>query len=127
MKWASENGAGQSEENCENNPGNSAKGFDKQLAALADQGICDPAQLAGAAAQEAVPFGSGPDSLDVQNGAFFCDSSSGALIGDDDAVEHPPAHTAGRNELRHRPRRRDGELLRHDARGEAVRDPEQAP
>src|SRR5262249_43712596 len=69
----------------------------------------------------------GPDSLDVQNGAFFCDSSSGALIGDDDAVEHPPAHTAGRNELRHRPRRRDGELLRHDARGEAVRDPEQAP
>jgi hypothetical protein len=30
-----------------------------------------------------VLFGSAPDSLDAQNGAFFCDSSSGALIGDD--------------------------------------------
>jgi len=90
MKGASENGAGQSEENCEDNPGNSAKGvLDKRLAALADQGICDPAQLAGAASQEAVLFGSGPDSLDVQNGAFFCDSSSGALIGDDDAGSVP--------------------------------------
>ena len=86
MKGTSENGAAQSEENCEENPGSSAKGvLDKRLADLATQGICDPAQLAGGAAQEAVLFGSGPDSLDVQNGAFFCDSSSGALIGDDDA------------------------------------------
>jgi hypothetical protein len=90
MKGTSENGAGTSEENCENNPGNSAQGvLDKRLAALTDQGICDAAQLAGAAAQEAVLFGSGPDSLDVQNGAFFCDSSSGALIGDDDAGSVP--------------------------------------
>jgi hypothetical protein len=90
LKGASENGAGQSEENCENNPGKSAKGvLDKRLAALADQGICDPAQLVGAASQEAVLFGSGPDSLDVQNGAFFCDSSSSALIGDDDAGSVP--------------------------------------
>ena len=85
MKGASENGAGQSEENCEENPGNSAKGaLEKRLAAVADQGICDQAQLDGAAAQEAVLFGSGPGSLDGQNGLVFCDSSSGALIGDDD-------------------------------------------
>jgi len=90
MKGASENGAGQSEENCEDNPGNSAQGkLDKALATLAAQGICDPAQLTGAATQEAVLFGSGPDSLDVQNGAYFCDSSSGALIGDDDAGSVP--------------------------------------
>jgi hypothetical protein len=86
MKGASENGAGQSEENCEENPGNSAKGkLDKRLAAVADQGICDKPQVDGAAAQEAVLFGSGPGSLDGQNGLIFCDSSSGALIiGDDD-------------------------------------------
>ena len=85
MKGASENGAGQSEENCENNPGNSAQGtLDKRLAAVAGQGICDQAQLDGAATQEAVLFGSGPGSLDGQNDLIFCDSSSGALIGDDD-------------------------------------------
>jgi hypothetical protein len=90
MKGASENGAGQSEENCEDNPGNSAKGvLDKRLGTLADQGICDPAQLAGAATQEAVLFGSGSDSLDAQNGAFFCDSTSGSFIGDDDAGSVP--------------------------------------
>jgi len=90
LKGASENGAGMSEENCENNPGNSAQGvLDKRLAALQDQGICDPAQLAGAASQEAVLFGTGPDSLDAQNGAYFCDSSSGALIGDDDPGSVP--------------------------------------
>jgi hypothetical protein len=90
LKGASETGAGNSEENCENNPGKSAKGvLDKRIAAVADQGICDPAQLTGAAAQEAVLFGGGPDSLDAQNAAFFCDSSSGALIGDDDAGSVP--------------------------------------
>jgi hypothetical protein len=90
MKGASENGAGQSEENCEDNPGNSAKGkLDKRLAAIADSGLCDPAQLAGAATREGVLFGSGPDSLDAQNGVFFCDSSSGALIGDDDSGSVP--------------------------------------
>ena len=81
---------GTSEENCENNPGNSAQGvLDNRRAPLTDHGICDSAQLADAATQEAVLFGSGLDSLDVQNGAFFCDSSSGALIGDDDAARFP--------------------------------------
>jgi len=85
LKGASEQGAGQSEENCENNPGKSAQGtLDKRIAAVTDQGICDPLQLAGAAAREGVLFGSGPDSNDGQNGLFFCDSASGALIGDDD-------------------------------------------
>src|SRR5262245_8449563 len=86
FKGASETGAGNSEENCEENPGNSAKGkLDKVLAGLADAGFCDPAQLAGAAAEEAVLFGAGPASLDGQNGNVFCDSSSGAFIGDDDS------------------------------------------
>ena len=44
-----------------------------------------------------------------------------------DAVEHPPAHTAGGHELRHRPRGPDRELLRHDARGGAMRDGRDAP
>src|SRR5262249_43367502 len=85
FKGASEQGAGQSEENCENNPGNSAQGtLDKRIAAVTDQGICDPLQLAGAVAEEGALFGSGPGSLDGKNGLVFCDSSSGALIGDDD-------------------------------------------
>jgi hypothetical protein len=85
LKGASENGAGQSEENCEENPGNSAKGkLDKRLDAITNLGICDQPQLDGAAAEEAVLFGSGPGSVDGQNGLIFCDSSSGALIGDDD-------------------------------------------
>ena len=44
-----------------------------------------------------------------------------------DAVEHPPAHAAGGHELRHRARGPDRELLRHDARGRAVRDGRDAP
>ena len=85
FKGASETGAGNSEENCEENPGNSAKGkLDKVLADLADAGFCDPAQLAGAAVEEAVLFGGGAGSLDGQNGIVFCDSSSAVFIGDDD-------------------------------------------
>jgi hypothetical protein len=86
LKGSSENGAGTSEENCENNPGKSAQGtLDKQLAAVEAKGICDPLQVAGAATVEAELFGGGPGSLDAQNGSFFCDSTSAALIGDDDA------------------------------------------
>src|SRR5262245_10123216 len=85
LKGASEQGAGQSEENCEENPGKSAKGtLDKRIAAVTDQGICDPLQVAGAAAEEGVLFGNGPGSIDGQNGLFFCDSASGSFIGDDD-------------------------------------------
>jgi hypothetical protein len=85
FKGSSENGAGTSEENCEENPGNSAKGkLDSTLAKLTASGLCDPAQLSGAAAEEAVLFGNGANSLDGQNDDVFCDSASGALIGDDD-------------------------------------------
>jgi hypothetical protein len=86
FKGASENGAGTSEENCEDNPGNSAKGkLDARIANLAAAGICDPLQMSGASTEEGDLFGAGPSSLDVQNGSFFCDSASAALIGDDDA------------------------------------------
>jgi hypothetical protein len=85
FKGASETGAGSSEENCEDNPGNSAKGkLDAGLSKLIASGLCDPVQLANAAAEEAILFGPGPLSLDGQNGNVYCDSSSGALIGDDD-------------------------------------------
>src|SRR5262249_42788136 len=86
-------GAGNAEENCETNPGNSAQGsLDKRLALLATEGLCDAAQLTAAASFEATLFGSGPDSLDGRNGAIYCDSSSGALIGDDDTGSVPPTH-----------------------------------
>src|SRR5262249_41480559 len=84
FKGASIQGAGQSEENCENNPGNSAQGkLDATLAKLAP--LCDPAQLAAAGVEEGVLFGAGPSSLDSQNGDVYCDSASMAMIGDDDA------------------------------------------
>jgi hypothetical protein len=86
FKGTSENGAGTSEENCEDNPGNSAKGkLDARLANLAGAGICDPLQTSGASTEENELFGAGPNSLDVRNGDYFCDSASAALIGDDDA------------------------------------------
>jgi len=86
FKGASENGAGQSEENCEEGPGNSAKAtFEGRLADLGAAGVCDPVQLANAAAQGTALFGTGPESLDVRNVDFFCDSTSGVLIGDDDS------------------------------------------
>jgi hypothetical protein len=86
FKGSSENGAGTSEENCEDNPGNSAKSkLDDTLTKLAASGICDPAQLTDAALEESVLFGTGPTSLDGQNGQVFCDSTSGAMIGDDDS------------------------------------------
>lgn len=85
FQGSSETGAGTAEENCESNPGNSAKGvLDATLAGLASTGICEPLQLTNAAAQEAVLFGAGPTSLDGQNGNVYCDASSGVLIGDDD-------------------------------------------
>src|SRR5262249_26413542 len=80
------NGAGNSEENCEENPGNSAKSkLDASLSALSASGICDPIQLANAATEEAVLFGATPLSLDGQNVNAYCDSTSGAVIGDDDS------------------------------------------
>src|SRR5262249_46409481 len=87
FKGASENGAGTSEENCEGNPGNSAQGkLDGTLAKLTSTtGLCDPQQLANAAAEEGGLFGTGPGSLDSQNGDVYCDSTSGSMIGDDDA------------------------------------------
>jgi hypothetical protein len=85
FKGSSETGAGNSEENCEDNPGNSAKGtLDDGLTNLAASGLCDPTQLANAAVEEAVLFNPGPLSLDGQNGIIYCDSSSAVLIGDDD-------------------------------------------
>lgn len=85
FKGASANGAGNSEENCEENPGNSAKSkLDAGLAKLATSGLCDTAQLTGAGAEEAILFNPGPLSLDAQNVNVYCDSSSASLIGDDD-------------------------------------------
>jgi len=85
FQGTSENGAGTSEENCERNPGNSAKGkLDKALADLADGGTCAPVLLTNAALEEDEIFGAGPDSLDAKNVEIYCDSSSGVLIGDDD-------------------------------------------
>lgn len=90
FKGSSITGAGTSEENCEENPGNSAKGkLDVALQKLATGGLCDPAQLAAASVEETVLFGSGSMSLDGQNGDVFCDSASGALIGDDDPGSVP--------------------------------------
>src|SRR5215831_17795600 len=57
FQGSSINGAGNSEENCEENPGNSVKSkLDATLTALAGSGICDPIQLANAATEEAVLF-----------------------------------------------------------------------
>lgn|SRR5262245_24293215 len=83
---ASINGAGTSEENCEENPGNSAKSkLDATLFNLQGSGLCDPIQLTNAGVEEAVLFGATPLSLDGQNVTAYCDSSSAALIGDDDS------------------------------------------
>jgi hypothetical protein len=90
FQGASITGAGTSEENCEENPGNSAKGkLDATLTKLAASGLCDPAQLSNAALEESVLFDPGPASLDAQNDDVFCDTTSGAFIGDDDAGSVP--------------------------------------
>jgi hypothetical protein len=90
FQGASITGAGTSEENCEENPGNSAKSkLDKALTDLATSGLCDPAQLSDAALEESVLFGTGPGSLDGQNGDVYCDTTSGAFIGDDDTGHVP--------------------------------------
>src|SRR5262245_59855047 len=86
FQGSSINGAGTSEENSEENPGNSAKGkLDAALAKLTASGLCDTIQLANAATEEAILFGASPLSLDGQNAMAYCDSSSAALIGDDDS------------------------------------------
>lgn len=86
FKGSSVNGAATSEENCESNPGNSVLStLDAKLASLAGSGICDPVQLANATAERDILFGASAASLDAQNVLTYCDSSSGALIGDDDA------------------------------------------
>ena len=90
FKGASVNGAGNSEENCEENPGMSAKGqLDTGLSKLSSSGLCDPTQLSNASAEEATLFGGGPGSLDAQNGNVFCDATSGTAIGDDDTGSVP--------------------------------------
>jgi hypothetical protein len=90
FKGSSINGAGTSEENCEDNPGNSAKGkLDGTIAKLAASGLCDPVQLSNAALEESVLFDPGPGSLDGQNDDVFCDTTSGAFIGDDDEGSVP--------------------------------------
>jgi hypothetical protein len=84
FQGSSINGAGNSEENCEENPGNSVKSkFDAGVARLTSLG-CDPGLVSGVAGLGTTLFGSGPGSFDGDNGLVYCDSSSGALIGDDD-------------------------------------------
>ena len=82
FKGASITGAGNSEENCENNPGNSVQStFNAGVSRLTGLGC---ANAAGVSAYGATLFGTGPGSFDGDNGNVYCDSSSGALIGDDD-------------------------------------------
>jgi hypothetical protein len=82
-------GAGNSEENCEENPGKSVKSnFDAGVARLTSIG-CDPGLASGVAGIGTTLFGSGPGSFDGDNGLVYCDSSSGALIGDDDTGSVP--------------------------------------
>jgi hypothetical protein len=84
FQGASITGAGNSEENCEDNPGKSVKSnFDAGVARLTSLG-CDPGLASGVAGIGTTLFGSGPGSFDGDNGLVYCDSSSGALIGDDD-------------------------------------------
>ena len=84
FKGTSINGAGTSEENCENNPGKSVKSlFDAGVSKLSSLG-CNPALISGVTTYGNTLFGSGPGSFDGDNELVYCDSSSGALIGDDD-------------------------------------------
>jgi hypothetical protein len=77
-------GAGNSEENCENNPGNSVQSkFDAGIAKLTGIGG-DAGFVSDVAAYGAALFGTGPGSFDGDNGLVYCDSTSGAFIGDDD-------------------------------------------
>ena len=86
FQGASENGAGNSEENCEDNPGNSVKSkWDAGVAKLTSLG-CDAAFVTGVSALGATLFGTGPGSFDGDNGDAYCqDSATQALISDDDA------------------------------------------
>jgi hypothetical protein len=84
FQGSSINGAGNSEENCEENPGNSVKSiFDAGVARLTTLG-CAPGLISGVTGIGTTLFGSGAGSFDGDNGLVYCDSSSGALIGDDD-------------------------------------------
>lgn len=85
FQGSSVNGAGNSEENCEDNPGNSVKSkFDDGVAKLNSLG-CGATFVSGVTTLEATLFGSGPGSFDGDNANAYCqDSASQALIGDDD-------------------------------------------
>lgn len=84
FQGSSINGAGNSEENCEGNPGKSVQSnFDAGVARLTTLG-CSPGLIAGVTGIGTTLFGSGAGSFDGDNGNVYCDSSSGALIGDDD-------------------------------------------
>jgi hypothetical protein len=84
FKGASITGAGSSEENCQENPGKSVKSiFDAGVAKLSGIG-CDAGFVSGVAAYGATLFGAGSGSFDGDNELVYCDSSSGAFIGDDD-------------------------------------------
>jgi hypothetical protein len=85
FQGSSENGAGNSEENCEDNPGNSVKSkFDDGVAKLTSLN-CGATFISGVTTLEATLFGSGPGSFDGDNANAYCqDSVSQALIGDDD-------------------------------------------
>jgi len=85
FQGTSENGAGNSEENCENNPGNSVESkWNDGLAKLTSLG-CGATFVSGVSALGTTLFGTGPGSFDGDNGNAYCqDSASQALIGDDD-------------------------------------------
>ena len=77
-------GAGTSEENCESALSKSVESkFNLGVAKLMDMG-CDSGLVSGLAAYGYVLFGPGPFSFDALNSGAYCDSTSGAFIGDDD-------------------------------------------
>jgi len=82
FQGASITGAGNSEENCENNPGKSVQSiFNAGVDRLTSLGCGNAAAVS---AYGATLFGTGPGSFDGDNGNVYCDSTSGALIDDDD-------------------------------------------
>ena len=73
-----------SEDICEQTGPSSAKvKLDAAIAKVTQAAICDPAQLGGIGAEEAVLFGNSGLSLDGMNGATYCDGS--VMIGGDDS------------------------------------------
>jgi len=88
------------EEACESGPSPKANSCKEKLdatrAKLTAAGICSGTQNAGAAVEEATLFAdkSNSLSLDAQNGATFCDSTSGSMImaSDSDDAGFVPAN-----------------------------------